>query len=74
LRVACLSLIVALPLLVVAQTHSPQRLEPEKTVERTLSPGSSDSYALDLHLGDLVSLKVAGKGQDVILSVFRTGG
>jgi enterochelin esterase family protein len=61
-------------LLIVAQTDSPQRLEPEKTVERTLSAGSFDSYALDLHFGDLVSLKVTGKGQDVILSVFGPAG
>ncbi len=58
----------------MAQTESPQRLEPEKTVERTLGAGSSDSFVLDLHLGDLVSLKLTGKGQDVILSVFGPEG
>jgi len=74
LRTACLSLLVSLPLLAVAQPDSPQRLEPDKTVERTLSAGSSDSYALDLHTGDLVSLKLTAKGQDMILSVFEPAG
>ena len=74
LRNTYLFLGVSLPLLVGAQIDSPQRLEPDKTVERTLSAGSSDSYTLDLHLRDLVSLKVTGKGQDVILSIFGPAG
>jgi hypothetical protein len=71
---AYLSLIISIPWLVAAQTDSPHRLEPEKTIERTLTGGSSDSYTLDLHLGDLVALKITDKGQDVILSVFGPAG
>jgi enterochelin esterase-like enzyme len=74
LRIAYLSLIISIPWIVAAQTDPPHRLEPEKTIERTLTGGSSDSYTLDLHLGDLVALKITDKGQDVILSVFGPAG
>jgi hypothetical protein len=58
-RIAYLSLVVGMPLLAAAQTDSPRRLEPEKTIERTLTSGSSDSDTLDLQVGDLVTYVIS---------------
>jgi enterochelin esterase-like enzyme len=62
------------PAILAAQSATLPRLERGKAIDRTLSAGATDTYALVLRAGDLVSVKVSDKGKDVILSVFSPAG
>ena len=50
------------------------KLEPDKTLERTLSVGATDVFTLDLRKDQIVSLVLKDHGKDVILSVHGPGG
>jgi enterochelin esterase-like enzyme len=65
----CLCIALA-PAILAAQSAPVPRLERGKTIDRTLSAGAADTYALDVRAGELVSVKVSDKGKDVILFVF----
>jgi enterochelin esterase-like enzyme len=65
----CLCIALA-PAILAAQSATMPRLERGKAIDRTLSAGATDTYALALRTGDVVSVEVSDKGKDVILSVF----
>jgi enterochelin esterase-like enzyme len=56
------------------QATGPLKLEPDKTLERKLSAGSTDVFALDLKKDQIVSLTLKDQGKEVILSVRGPGG
>jgi enterochelin esterase-like enzyme len=72
MRIPCLPLatyIVAFaPIVLGSELHSGDSLE------NSLRPGATEAYSLKLQFGDLVSLKLADAGQDVILTVLTPGG
>jgi enterochelin esterase family protein len=53
---------------------APLKLEADKTLERKLSAGATDVYALDLKKDQIVSVTLKDQGKDVILSVHGPGG
>jgi hypothetical protein len=73
-RILDCRLIALAPAILAAQSATLPRLERGKAIDRTLSAGATDTYALVLRAGDLVSLKVSDKGKDVIVSVFGPAG
>lgn len=75
------SLLFLIPELLLAQSGivpkqitAPLRLEPDKTLERTLSAGATDVIALDLTRDQIVSLVLKDQGKDIILAVHGPGG
>ena len=75
------SLLFLIPELLLAQSGialkqiaPPLRLEPDKTLQRTLSAGATDVFALDLEKDQIVSLALKDQGKDVILAVHGPGG
>ncbi len=75
------SLLFLIPELLLAQSGivpkqitAPLRLEPDKTLERTLSAGATDVIALDLTRDQIVSLVLKDQGKDIIIAVHGPGG
>jgi enterochelin esterase-like enzyme len=67
-------LLIALYLVVFAPIILASELHPEDSIEKSLRPGATETYSVNLQAGDVVSLKFADTGQDVILTVQTPAG
>src|ERR1041384_7355567 len=71
LPIAISAILAAIPF---AQSQSPIQIEPEKTFNRSLAPGGTDLFTLDVKTDQIVHLTLEGQGKDVILSVYSPDG
>lgn len=63
-----LCIVAFAPIVLGSELHSGD------SVQNSLHPGATETYSVNLQAGDLVSLKFADTGQDVILTVSTPGG
>lgn len=61
-------LVVFVPIILASELH------PGDSIDKSLRPGATETYAVNLQAGDVVSLKFADTGQDIILTVQTPGG